>query len=198
VFLSNVQTFNNTVAEYLKQNAPKLPCYNQVRLPHAPGGGGIPHAVLFDHTGKVVAQGHHSQLLQKVEALIKATPDPPAAILGDVEPKHCKSYAQKLADGKAILPVLKMLLPLSKKDDDKGKEAKQLIEAAKAFVKSEQTRLEKSAETAPGMTLYELNKFYIQVRGFKCEKSVKTLLSLALTNTLSSDLVLLPFLATFA
>ncbi|PIY36602.1 MAG: hypothetical protein COZ06_35630 [Armatimonadetes bacterium CG_4_10_14_3_um_filter_66_18] len=60
VFLSNVQNYSDEVGAFLRENGPTIPLYEQVRLPHAPCDGGIPDAILFDHTGKVIAHGSPS------------------------------------------------------------------------------------------------------------------------------------------
>jgi hypothetical protein len=176
VFLSFVQSFNDEAGTFLKKNAPTIPCYLQVRLKHAPCGRGIHHAVLFDHTGKIVAKGSPNQLLEQVEALVKATPDPPPPILGGIEVKYCKSQVKPLVAGKAIAPALKYLKALAAKDNDKGKEAKSLIDAANKYVEIKIESLKKETETTPAKTLAELKKFYIQIRGMKPEKEVKGLI----------------------
>lgn len=179
VFLSFVQSFNDEAGAFLKKNAPTVPCYEQVRLPHAPCGRGIPHAVLFDHTGKVVAQGAHSQLLAQVEALVKAAPEPPSPILGGMEVKYCKSQVKPLSEGKPISGPLKYLNAAAAKDDDKGKEAKALIEAINKYLETRKASLTKGAETEPAKTVMELEEFSIQVKGLECENEVKeTLLNL--------------------
>ena len=175
VFLSYVQTFNNTAGDYLKKNAPTVPVYNQVRLKHAPCGRGIPHAVLFDHKGKVVGTGSASKLITQIPDLVKATPDPPSPILGGVEVKYCKSQAKQLADGKSIASTLKYLKLYAAKDDDRAKEAKALIEAVNNYVEKEKERLIKSSETAPAKTLLQIKPFALQIRMMECEKEIKAL-----------------------
>lgn len=175
VFLSFVQTYSDDAGVFLKKNAPTIPCYEQVRLPHAPCGRGIPHAVLFDHTGKVVDQGSPTKLLDQVEALVKAAPDPPSPILGGIEVKYCKSQVKPLLDGKAIAPSLKYLTALAGKEDDKGKEAKALTEAINKYIDTKKDSLVKGVETTPAKTLLELDTFCLQVRGLECENEMKAL-----------------------
>jgi hypothetical protein len=175
VFLSNVQNFSDEARAFLEKNAPTIPLYEQVRLPHAPCGRGIPHAVLFDHTGQVVAQGSPSELEAQVEALVAATPDPPSGILGEIEPTFCRNQAAQLAAGKPIAPILKNLAVLAAKDNEAGQEAKQLVEAVNAYVQEETERLKEKAESAPARTLCKLNSFAIQVRGMSCEPDIKAL-----------------------
>lgn len=59
------------------------------------------------------------------------------------------------------------------KDNDKGKEAKALVEAVNKYVETKKASLEKGAETSPAKTLLDLETFYIQVRGLSCENEVK-------------------------
>lgn len=175
VFLSFVQRYSDKAGKFLESNAPKIPCYLQVRLKHAPCGRGIPHAVLFDHKGKVVGTGSSSQLLTQVEALLKAIPKPPPPILGGIKVKYCKIHEKSLLKGKAIAPILKYLKVLAKKDDDKGKEAKALIDVVNKYVESKTVRLKKEAEKSPARTLLESKKFYIQIRTMSSEKEIKGL-----------------------
>lgn len=177
VFLSFVQTFNEDAGKFLKEKSPTIPVYEQIRLPHAPCGRGIPHAVLFDHTGTVVAVGAPDELEQKVEALVNAAPDPPPEILGGLEIKSCTSLAEQLAAGKPIDPILKKLAVLAGKDDEGGKEAKQLTEAVNKYIESEKTRLKGAADSSPVKTLLRLNGFLIQIKGMSGEQEVKDLIT---------------------
>ncbi len=177
VFLSFVQTFNEDAGKFLKEQAPTIPVYEQINLPHSPCGKGIPHAVLFDHTGAVVATGDPDELEQKVEALVKATPDPPPEILGGLEIKSCTSLAEQLATGKAIDPILKKLTVMAEKDDESGKEAKQLAEAVNKYIESEKTRLKESADATPAKTVLKLNGFLIQIKGMNGEQELRDLVA---------------------
>ena len=87
VFLSNVQHNNAESVQFLEQAGINFPAYYQVLLPHAPCPGPIPHAVLFDHKGRVVKTGRPDTLIPLVEALVKATPQPTRPIL---EKKACR------------------------------------------------------------------------------------------------------------
>ncbi|MFZ2654622.1 MAG: hypothetical protein WAX69_06860 [Victivallales bacterium] len=177
VFLSFVQRFNADAGTFLTQNARIIPVYEQIRLPHAPCGKGIPHAVLFDHAGNVVATGFPDELETKVAALVKAAPEPPPAILGGLDIKFCKSYVAPLAKGNPIDPILKRLNEMAVKDDDPGKEAKQLAEAVNKYVEKENARLKEASESAPARTLLDLNSFVMQVKGMACEQEARDLIA---------------------
>ncbi len=195
VFLSNVQNYNDETVKFMKANAPGIPLYNQVRLPHAPCGGGIPHAVLFDCKGNVVAAGDPTELQGKVEALIKAVPEPrpqplaqAADILGGMKIAYCTAQADKLVAGNPIDPILKELKEISGNGDEAAKEAKKLAQAVSIYVEYERTDLKENASTSPAKTLNRLNLFSIQVKGIVWEKDVNELIAKLKTD---KDVVLL-------
>ena len=172
-FLSYVQRKSPEAVKFLNDKGVNFPVYNQVRLPHAPCGRGIPHGVLMDHTGKVVATGHFSRLASKIEELIKATPDPIPEILGDVTVKHCKSQAKRLGGTGSISMPLKELDRYAKRDNDKGKEAKAMAEAVRSWLDKEQTRLKELVGKQPARAALSLEAMVKRIKGLEGEEAMK-------------------------
>lgn len=105
-----------------------------------------------------MAKGSHTKLLEQIEDLVEAAPDPPSPILGGIEVKHCKSQVKPLVQGKSIARGLRYLEIFATKDNDKGKEAKALIEAVHKYIDSKKEGFIKNAETNPAKTYLELNR----------------------------------------
>lgn len=166
VFFSNVQMNDASTKEFLESKGVNFPVYHQVRLPHAPCGRGIPHAVLFDHTGKVVQTGHPSKLYPLVEDLVKkVTRNPPASrILGGLKIEHCEAQAKALTSGGIIYWQLQALDKFAERDDAKGQEAKKLAAAVRTFVAEEVRRLKDLAKEQPGNTAFQLEPLVKQLQ----------------------------------
>lgn len=154
-----MQKLDGKARSHFKSNAKGIPVYDRVALPHSPSGRGIPHAVLMDHEGKVVATGHTSKLIPKVAKLIDAVPKPIPPILGTVRAKHCKREAKKLADGDPVKDILEDLEEDAKKDSEKGVEARVIIKAVTASLDKRMQRLKDQLKEKPGQTLLDLEDF---------------------------------------
>jgi len=176
VVLSYVTEFKDNAKEYLTEKAPTIPCYLDMNIPEAPRGKSTPYAVLFDHTGKIIAKGSHTELMEMVDKLVEDAPVPPLPILGELEVKYCKSQAKQLLGGKNLMIICRSLQNLAKKNDDKGKEAQDMLKAAFIYINKEKLRLEESMKIFPASTLAKLDKFYTQIRGLKCDKEIKTMI----------------------
>ena len=99
VVLSYAQRREQQAVDFLTENAPNIPAFNQLNPTNAPCGGGIPDAYLFDHTGRLVSRGHPSRLYEHVPALVAKVPDPiPPGILGTCEPRHLVDEAEGILE----------------------------------------------------------------------------------------------------
>lgn len=175
VLASHVQEYSDKVVEFLKEKRVNFPVFQQFRESAAPCGRGIPSAALIDHTGEVVAQGHPMELLPKVAALVKAAPNPAAAILGDVVVKHCKTEAKALASGNPVDATLKALDEAAEKEGPKAEEAKALAAAARAYLEARQKEIENLAEQKPAKAYLALTDFIKQITGLPGEEPMKAL-----------------------
>lgn len=173
ILASHVQNDPEKAKEFCKQQKVNFPVFQQFREPKAPCGRGIPSAALIDHTGKVVETGHPTALYKKVAKLVKAAPEPPAAILGGVEVKFWERQAKVLASGKPVAPVLRSLKKAAKQDSPKGKEAGKIVEAVNNYLEEQQKLFTEMIETEPSLALKNLKTFLIQVKGLKMEKKLK-------------------------
>lgn len=93
-----------------------------VDMANLPGskGGGIPHCYLFDHTGKLMFDGHPAEVDKHVEAAVRKAP---GFLVAGREFKELKSDAAKLGQMKGNLSsLLTKLRKVSSEADNKGKE----------------------------------------------------------------------------
>lgn len=163
---SHVQAYSKKAVDaLLKQSKVNFPHYQQLRLSKAPGGGGIPHMVLIDHEGKVVASGFISNLESEIKKLIKLAPNPEdfSPMVGDLEIKHFKREQKYLIPGKSVKSILGQLERKASGSDEEAKEAKAIIEAVNNWGKSELEAAEKlkaSAPTEAYFKLYTLNRTF--------------------------------------
>ncbi len=176
VFLSNVQYNNAESVQFLKQAGINFPAYYQVLLPHAPCPGPIPHAVLFDHKGRVVKTGRPDTLIPLVDALVKATPQPARPILGEIQVQHCIAEAAALRRGAVILWQLKALDKYAARDDAKGVEAKALSLQVRKWIGLESARLKELSARQPANAALELQTFCKQLAKLPEQEPMQTLL----------------------
>lgn len=167
VVLSYMQHFDASVKEFLAQNAPTIPSFDQLEPPGAPCGGGLPDAYLFDHEGKLVGHGHPAELYPLVPALVAAVPAPePRPILGTVVAEHLVDEANALRDpARPVAPLLKALDGLAAVDDPKGREAKLLASEVRGWMRAEVDRMEGVAERVPAQTAFHAQRFAIRFKG---------------------------------
>ena len=102
-------------------------------------GGGIPHTVLFDHTGKMRFEGHPGDPKLLNHVLVALGTSFVEKTGKSTFSKAVQPLADALKKGAAPVPVLQKLLPLQKKDED----AKALIEVMTATGK---TQVDEAAE----------------------------------------------------
>ncbi|MFH1231230.1 MAG: TlpA disulfide reductase family protein [Planctomycetota bacterium] len=88
---------------------------------------GIPHFTLFDHTGKMIYDGHPMEADGKLAAAMKAAPD---WLAGEGPYKKLKSLADKVKEHKDLGKILKTLKEkhLNPDDADEKAEAEKLAE----------------------------------------------------------------------
>lgn len=189
VFLSNVQHNTPDTARFLKEAGVTFPVYDQVHLPHAPCPQGIPHAVLFDHRGRVVKTGRPTELLPLVDALVKAVPPPPAPILGRIDVKYCHGEAEALQRGAVILWQLNALDRYAKTDDAKGAEAKALAQWVRKWIGLEKARLKELAGRQPAKAAVQLETFCKQLTKLPDQEAMRTLLKSLTGDRFVRDLV---------
>ena len=65
------QGLTDEVEKFLKKNRITFPVYQSISIPEARCPGGLPHAVLIDHEGNVVATGQPTEMYDKVPDLVK-------------------------------------------------------------------------------------------------------------------------------
>jgi len=112
-----------------------FPVYQQLRLAHAPCGGGIPHAILFDHRGKLVKQGHPSTLYDQVKELVKNTPARgDVVIIKDVDIKEFSRQVKTLVPGRSIRSSITSLRGKAKQGNE---EAQQICSAVDSWIEAE-------------------------------------------------------------
>jgi len=171
VLASHVQTTAEEAKKFCEQQGVTFPVYHQYRNPDAKCPGGIPHAFLIDHTGKIVKHGHPSELYSLVAKLVK---DAPAAIMGGLKAQFWKNQEKALASGKPIGPILKSLKQASSGDTPKAKEAAAIVEVVEAYLKDKGTALLEMAKTKPAKALAEMKPFLKQAAGTEMEGEIKS------------------------
>ena len=70
---NHIQPYSPDTDTFLKKVGVTFPIYQQLNLPINQPITSIPHAFLFDVTGKIVAQGHPTEVVNKIPALIQET-----------------------------------------------------------------------------------------------------------------------------
>ena len=184
VVLSYAQRREQQAGDFLTENAPNIPAFNQLNPTNAPCGGGIPDAYLFDHTGRLVSRGHPSRLYEHVPALVAKVPDPiPPGILGTFEPRHLVDEAAALEDPtKPVAPILERLAALVERGGEKAEEAKALLEQVRGWIPAEVERLGATAEKYPASCAVHARRFLARFEGVDAalEKRVEALHKTAL------------------
>jgi thiol-disulfide isomerase/thioredoxin len=176
VLASHVQSDPDAAKKFCEDNKVNFPVFQQFREDAAPSGGGIPFAVIIDHTGKVVAKGHPMEIKEQVRDFVKKAPEN-IPILGGVAVKLWKTHAQNLSSGKPIAPILNQLKQGAQKDDEKGQEAKSMVEAIEKYLEATDTKFVKMAETQPAETLLDLQDHVKLIAGMESEQKFKDLLT---------------------
>ncbi|MBI5778234.1 MAG: hypothetical protein HZA49_02100 [Planctomycetes bacterium] len=125
-FHSSKQETPEEVVAYCKANKIPYPVYEKGNIAGHPVQG-YPHFVLFDHTGKMIYQGHPMEADAKLAAAMKAAPD---WLVGEGPYKKLKAIAEKAKSHKDLGQALKTLKEkhLNSADADEKAEAEKLAE----------------------------------------------------------------------
>lgn len=174
--------------DFLKENKVLFPVFQQLRFKEADCPDGIPHAHIIDHTGKVVEKGHPMDLIKKVDDYIKKVPER-YFMISNCEVKLCAAQAKALSPKKSASPVISQLQQIAQTDNDKGREAKAILDEITKYIKEKTENLLKSAEEAPTQTYIELQDFLLVAKGLEQEDQLKKL-----SQKLKSDTELNKFL----
>ena len=172
---SHVQSYNKKAVDgLLKQSKVTFPHFQQLRITKAPCGRGIPHKVLFDHEGNVVAEGHISNLESEIKKLIKLAPNPGdfSPLTAEVDVKLLKREAAQLKLGRPVKSALANLQRKAGGNDAAAKEAQAIIDAVNAWGEKELAETEKLKATAPTQAYSRLTVLNKTFYGMPLVKSV--------------------------
>ncbi|MCY2927611.1 MAG: hypothetical protein NT031_19660 [Planctomycetota bacterium] len=170
---SHVLEYAAPVRAFLKGSGANFPVFQYARPPAAnlaplqrsygPGGTGqgtgkIPMAYLFDHTGKLVAEGPPEGLYAKVEALVRAAPMPlpNSPMIEGVDVQACRTQAMSLVPGKPVAEAFKALSARAKAAKPDAAEAQALLNKAQGWLAGETQRLEALTADKPAEALEPL------------------------------------------
>ena len=177
---SHVQSYNKSAVDgLLGQSKVTFPHFQFLRISKAPGGNGIPHKVLFDHEGNIVAQGFINNLESEIKRLIKLAPNPEdfSPLTAEVDVKLLKREAEQLKLGRSIKSALANLERKAAGNDDEAKEAKAIVDAVNAWGEKELAEAEKLKESAPTEAYSRLNILNKTFYGFPLVKDVPAYLT---------------------
>ncbi len=104
------------------------------------------------------------------EPYLASLPSTETAILGDMQVNYCKRQAAILAGENPLGPVLRELDALARKDDSRGKEAKEMAAAARKWVATEVAGAEETAKKRPAAALLEMTRLERRVKGLPEEE----------------------------
>ena len=133
---SHVQGYDKKrIDALLKAKGVSFPVFQQLRLSEAPCGRGIPHKVLIDHQGKVIASGHIPDLDKKVKELVARVPaaNPSSVMYDSVEIKHLKREVKYLQLGRPVKNTLTAFERKASTGGEAGAEAGAVVAAVKAW-----------------------------------------------------------------
>lgn len=174
VVASHVLEFGESVKAFLKKSGANFPVFQYARPSAAKlaalrgtygaaAGGGqgtgvLPMAYLFDHTGKLVAEGPPESLYAKVEALVRAAPMPlpNSPMIEGVDVQACRTQAMSLVPGKPVAEAFKALSARAKGTKPDAAEAQALLNKAQAWLAGETQRLEALTADKPAEALEPL------------------------------------------
>ncbi len=188
VLASHVQSDSNAAKKFCETNKVNFPVFQQFIESAAPCGNGIPCAFIIDHTGKVVETGNPMELIKKVDDYLKKVPNK-YFMISNTEVILWKNQAKSLAPNKPVLQILNQLKLAAEKDDEKGKEAKAIVEEIEKYLKETDAILSTNAEKQPTQTLLDAQDFLLLCKGMEMENNTKTLV-----DKLKSDPEVLKFI----
>jgi len=176
VLASHVQDDPDAAAAFCAEQKVNFPVYHQFREPAAPTRGGIPHSVIIDHEGNVLAEGHPCELIKQVDDAVAKAPDR-YPMLGNLEIKHCADQAKKLLPDKPVAPVLTQLRQLATKGDAKAEEAAAMVAAIEQYLRTRREELSTLAEQQPARAFIELQSLSRVLAGLDGDQEVKELIA---------------------
>ncbi|MFH1230605.1 MAG: hypothetical protein V1709_03820, partial [Planctomycetota bacterium] len=116
---------------------------------------GIPRFILFDHTGKMVFNGHPSEANKKLADVMKNKPDP---LVGAGPYKKLSALTQKIKERKELGKILTTLKTkhLVSSDADEKSEAEQLVDRLSRYGNrlSQKAEMKKLTEPLNSYNLY--------------------------------------------
>ena len=172
---SHVQGNGPQVQKYLAQKKFSFPIYQQFRQ-RGPSFRGIPHAYVYDHTGKLVANGSPHQMVKLIPGLLANVP-PPNSLISGLDLKHLKNYQKTMLRDKPIKTQMSALQRMSKKDDAAGKEAKLIYNHVDSWIESELAAIQALSKTKPSEAYLRLASFSKVVYGLPQAEKLRPILA---------------------
>lgn len=125
--------------------------------------GGIPHCMVFDHTGKCVFRGHPMQSHDAVEAAVKGAP---GAVLGGRVLVKLPEFNTLLRDERKFVTGLKKAKSLVKSDDaEAAAEAKYVVERIEAYGKGMLDEAMSAKTTDPAKAVDLVQRCLVMLKG---------------------------------
>lgn len=195
---NHVQQYSPETDKFLKEKGITFPVYQHLSLPVNQGFSGIPHAFLFDVTGKVVAEGHPKDLINKVPPLLQeAMVMKKTGVLNAFEDstipgglrhpfagsdlgKFQKAALAMFMPGKPWLANYKKLQKAADASDNT--EAQTALETLDSYLHDEIVRLLALAKTDPAKAYVSIDRLNRSIKGMNQERALADVVK-----TLSSD-----------
>lgn len=146
------------IKKILSKNNVTYPVYQNISTSSGRPSGGIPFAVLTDHTGKVVATGNPTPMYDLVPKLVKAAPDS-LFIIGCTKITHNKSLASKLMYGKNLEGVIVALDKKAQEATPAGKEAKEISDMIASWKESFQEEIRNESTSALSLAYEKMTAY---------------------------------------
>lgn len=146
-FHSTKQETKEEIIAYCKTNRITFPIYESSNV-NGVSVSGIPHFVLFDHTGEMIFSGHPGEADKKLADAVKNAPDP---LVGEGPYKKLSALTQKIKERKELGKILSTLKTkhLPSADADEKAEAEKLIERLSRYGNRLVEKADKKKDTEP-------------------------------------------------
>lgn len=195
---NHVQQYSPETDKFLKEKGITFPIYQHLNLPVNKDFSGIPRAFLFDVTGKVVAEGHPKDIINKVPALLQeAMVMKKTGVLNAFEDstipgglrhpfadsdlgKFQKTALAMFIPGKPWLPNYKKLQKAAQTDDNI--EAQTALSTLDSYLNDEIIRLLELAKTDPAKAYVSIDRLNRSIKGMNQERALADVVK-----TLSAD-----------
>ena len=175
VITSQLHSDKDKAIAFLKFSNVNFPVFQGFRSTEAPCSDTIPHAILIDHTGKIVSQGYPKMVSEKVEELVNNAPPPPSPLFKGVELNYWKSLEDDIRDTKSYSSLIKKLKQASQGDTPKAEEAKQILTVFEANIEKEFENLKETSNENPFEMMNEIEEFASKTKGMPIGKSANAL-----------------------